>query len=55
MRVCQTKLSSHFEVTVNCFSVVVSLCVIQCKHSAKETKSVKKSEKFAPNWSIQGC
>jgi len=42
VRVCQTKLSSHFEVTVHCFSVVVSLYVIQCKHSAKETKSIKK-------------
>jgi hypothetical protein len=42
VRVFQTKLSSHFEVTAHCFSVVVLLYVIQCKHCAKETKSIKK-------------
>jgi len=41
MRVCQTQLSSHFEVTLHCFSVFVSLYVTEYKHGAKETKSFK--------------
>lgn len=54
MSVCHIQLSSHFAIIVHCFSVglLVYLYIIQFKHSASETKLIKKSGEFTPNWSV---